>query len=130
MDTWVHAKTSIISAILVIALADNISDSLGIHIYQESECINSREVWVSTFTNFASRLLVSLTFILLIMILPIETAVACSLIWGLALLAFLSYIIARARGVSPWQAMGEHIGIAVLVIAMSHFIGKAIVAKF
>jgi len=26
--------------------------------------------------------------------------------------------------------MGEHIGIAVLVIAMSHFIGKAIVAKF
>jgi hypothetical protein len=58
MDTLTHPKVGIIGALLVIALADNMSDSFGIHFYQESECVGKREVWLSTFTNFFTRLLV------------------------------------------------------------------------
>ena len=89
-----HAKLSIISGILLIALADNISDSVGIHIYQESECIQTKEIWISTLSNFMTRLLVSLSFIPLVIFLPIGLAVVCAIILGLLLLAIISYTIA------------------------------------
>ena len=130
LDTMAHPKLGIIGGILIIALADNISDSLGIHVYQESECITRREVWISTFTNFLARFLVSLTFILLVTILPINWAVTCAIIWGLTLLGILSYSIARAEEVNPYVAMFEHIAIAVIVIALSHIAGRWAIIHF
>jgi len=124
-----HAKLSIIGAMLVIALADNISDSAGIHIYQESECVETREIWLSTFTNFLTRLLVSLTFISLIFFLPIDAAVIYSIVWGLLLLAVMSYFIARDKKINPYLAIFEHLGIAIMVIMGSNFAGKLIISK-
>jgi len=129
LRTGEYAKLSIIGGMLVIALADNISDSVGIHIYQESECIDTRETWISTFSNFITRLLVSLTFIFLVLILPLNTAVVCSIAWGLLLLAVMSYIIAKDRGIKPFSAMFEHISIAVIVIMASNFVGKLMLSK-
>ena len=85
LNTLAHPKPTIIGSILLIALADNISDSVGIHIYQESECIANHEVWISTVTNFLTRLFVSLTFVFLVVFLPMNLAVLFSTIWGLAL---------------------------------------------
>jgi len=129
LRTGVHAKISIISAMLIIALADNISDSLGIHIYQESECIEPKEVWLSTFSNFITRVLVSTTFILLVLFLPINMAALLSVIWGLLLLALMSYLIAKDRHVSPYIAMFEHIIIAVVLITASNFVGEIVIGK-
>jgi len=130
LDTLKQSKLSIIAGILVIALADNISDSLGIHMYQESECLNGREVWFSTCTNFLIRLLVSLTFVLIVSFLPIPLMVLCAVTWGLALLAGMSYVIARNRGVNPFQSIFEHLSIAVIVIIASHFVGRWIIHSF
>ena len=130
LDTLAHPKISIISGILVIALADNIADSFGIHIYQESECINEREVWLSTLTNFLTRVFVSATFILLVAALPINLAVICSIVWGMALLAVMSYTIAKKRNVSVFKALFEHLAIATFVIIASHLIGKTIISRF
>ena len=66
LDKLAHPQLSIITGILIIAVADNIADSAGIHIYQESECLGSKEVWFSTLSNFLTRILVSLAFIFLI----------------------------------------------------------------
>lgn len=114
---------------LVIALADNISDSVGIHIYQESECLETKEIWFSTLTNFLTRILVSLSFILLVLVLPMNTAVILSIIWGLLLLAAISYIIAKDRKINPYLAMLEHITIAIIVIIASDFVGKFIISR-
>ena len=130
LDTLTSPKMSIISSILVIALVDNIADSLGIHVYQESECITEKEVWFSTMTNFLARVLVSATFILLVALLPIKIAVLSSVGWGLFLLAVLSYTIAKNREISPYRAMIEHISIAVFVVIGSHFLGEFIISKF
>lgn len=130
LDTMANAKLSIIGGILAIALADNIADSTGIHVFQESECIDKREVWFSTFTNFSARLLVSLTFVFLIVVLPIKVAVFCSIIWGLALLTFLTYTISKGRQANPYSAILEHIIIAGFVIVASHFVGKWVIGKF
>ena len=130
LDTMTHPKLGIIGGILVIALADNISDSLGIHVYQESECITQREVWISTCTNFLARFFVSLTFILFVAILPIHWAVVCSIAWGLSLLGILSYSIAKGEEINPYRALLEHITIAIIVISLSHFIGQWAISKF
>ena len=125
-----HPQTIIIGGILAIALADNMSDSLGIHFYQESELINHKEVWLSTLSNFFTRLLVSLTFIIWVIIFPIKLAVTFSIIWGLILLAIMSYMIAKARKVNPFMAVLEHLLIAVFVIIAGNSVGGWINSRF
>ena len=63
LDSVAHPKSSIIGSILVIALADNLSDSMGIHLYLESEHVAGKEVWLATLTNYLARLGVSLSFV-------------------------------------------------------------------
>jgi VIT1/CCC1 family predicted Fe2+/Mn2+ transporter len=130
LNTLAHPKLSIIAGILVVALADNIADSFGIHIYQESECIENKEIWFSTLSNFLTRIFVSLTFIILAAALPLNLAVLCSICWGLALLTIMSYAIAKERKVNPYSVIFEHIIIAIFVITLSHFIGRYIISKF
>jgi VIT1/CCC1 family predicted Fe2+/Mn2+ transporter len=130
LETLSHPKLSMVSAILVIALADNIADSFGIHIYQESECKGVREVWLSTLTNFLARFLVSASFILLVLALPVHIAVVCSIAWGLLLLAVMSYFIAKRRDVHPYYAVIEHITIASFIIIASRIVSKFIVRMF
>ena len=130
LDSMAHPKLSIIGALLVIALADNMSDSFGIHIYQESEHLNKKEIWLSTATNFVTRLFVSLTFILLIILLPIKLAAACSVVWGLLILTVMTYVITKQRKMNPYSAILVHILIAVFVVAASNFIGAFLITKF
>ncbi len=130
LDTLVYPKVSIIAGMLVVALADNVADSFGIHIYQESECIDNREIWFSTLSNFLTRIFVSSTFIILVALLPLNLALTCSIFWGLVLLAIMSYLIARDRKVNPYLEIFKHISIAILVIVLSHFVGMFIINKF
>jgi len=130
LNQTANAKMSIIAAILIIALADNISDSLGIHIFQESERVERKEIWLSTSTNFITRILVSLTFMLLVIFLPMHLAVISSIVWGLLLLTFLSYTVAKDEGINPSLEVIKHLGIAILVILGSDLIRRFILMKF
>jgi hypothetical protein len=78
-----NPKLSIVASLLVIAIADNISDSLGIHIYQESDLKKSEVVRANTFFNFLTRFFVILIFILLVVFLPTGYAIIFSIIWGI-----------------------------------------------
>jgi len=130
LDTLTHPKLSIVSALLVIALADNLSDTFGIHIYQESEHIGTKEVWISTLTNFSTHLLVSLTFIAMIIFLPIGPAVICSVIWGLLILTVMTYVISKQRKINPYPAILSHAIVAVVVVVASKIIGAFLIAHF
>jgi VIT1/CCC1 family predicted Fe2+/Mn2+ transporter len=126
----VNPKLTIIGSLLVIAVADNISDSLGIHIYQESDLKKPKIVTVSTFSNFLTRFLVMLVFILLVAFLPIEYSVIFSIAWGISLLAVLSYLIAKEQKVNPYLAILQHVAIAILVIVVSSFLSGWITSIF
>jgi VIT1/CCC1 family predicted Fe2+/Mn2+ transporter len=119
-----------VSGLLIVALADNLSDSLSIHIYQEAEHLEAREAFRSTLTNFVTRLLVSLTFVLLILTLPVATAALVSVIWGGLLLVALSIVIARQRLVSAVSEIGKHLVAAGAVLFLSRTIGVWIPAHF
>ena len=46
-----------------------------------------------------------------------------SVIWGLVLLASLSFFVAQAQAISPWKVIGEHLLIALCVVAITHAVG-------
>ena len=119
-------RLAVVGSILVVALADNIADSTAIHVFQESECLTTREVWASTISNFLTRFLVSLTFCFIVIFMPIKCAVPVALVWGLFLLSAMSFMIARNRKVNPYYAVLEHLVIAVGVIILSRYLGRFI----
>ncbi len=115
---------TIISALLIAALADNLTDSLSVHIYQESERLSQREAFIGTLTNFATRLALCLSFAALIVLLPSALALGAALAWGTFLLAALSWVVARARQASALSEVTKHLVVAALVILVSHLIGS------
>jgi len=127
-DAVTMPRASVITSLLVIAFADNISDSLSIHVYQESERLESRAAFRATLTNFFARLLVALSFVALVALLPSRWTVPAALVWGASLLAALSLSVARVRHVSPWIEIVKHVAIAALVIAVSRAAAAAISA--
>ena len=120
------SRASLLEALLIVALADNLTDALGIHIYQESEKLEGHHAFAATLGNFATRLAICGTFLLLVAALPAGSAVMVSLAWGLALLGLLTWLVARSRGVNPVSEVGKHLAIALAVIVMSVGIGMLI----
>ena len=119
------ARTAtIVSSLLIFAVADNISDSLSIHMYQEAEKLDERSAFRATLTNFVARLLITLSFVMITMLLAYPYAGIVALVWGFLLLTGLSYALAMERRVSPMPEIGKHLGVAVLVIAASRVIGS------
>ena len=122
-------KAGTIASLLIIAVADNISDSLSLHIYKESEGADRKEVSSDTYGNFVARLLVVLTFVALVMFLSSNLAVICASLWGLTLLTLLSVSIARAKQTYPPTEIVWHLLVAVLVIVVSTLLGDFISAR-
>ena len=122
-------RGTVITSLLIIALADNISDSLSIHVYQESENLDGRAAFGATITNFVARLLVALSFVGLVAVLPARWSVPVSLTWGLLLLAALTFFVARARSVKPWPEVLKHIAVAALVIIVSR-VAAAVISSW
>ena len=122
-----HSATVVIGGILVIAIADAMSDALGIHISEESENKHtSREIWESTATTFFSKFIFALTFIIPLILLPLYTAIIVSVLWGLSLIVLFSFYMARQHGISPYKSVIEHLVIAIFVIVVTHYIGDLV----
>jgi len=127
-DAATATKTTILGGLLIVAIADNLTDSLSIHIYQESEQLEPREAFYSTLTNFAARLLLSLSFVFLVAVLPLGVAVFASIVWGMLLLIGLTYVVARSRKLPVLPEIWKHIAVAGVVMLSSKMIGHIILA--
>ncbi len=117
-------KNGLLGALLVVGLADNIADSLGIHVYSESRVKGYSHL--HTITNYATRACVTLAFIAFVFFLPLQAALAASVAVGLSVIAALSYFIAKTHGIVPGRAVAEHVVIAVLVLIVSLLVGSSI----
>jgi dolichol kinase len=126
LDINDKSKLIVVGSLCVIALADNISDTLGIHIYQEGEFSSFKKVWRGTLSNFVARACVILVFILFVFFLPPAFAVICSILYGFSILTVVSYLVAQKRHVAPAPVIVEHIVIAILVLGLSKYISYLI----
>ena len=126
-----HAgKGPIIGALLTIAIADNISDSLGIHLYKEAEGYEGKLSLFATALSFLSRLVVSFSFIAIVLVFSISQAIPVAIVWGHLLLTLISYLINRSRKRQSVLEVLKHLLVAVSVIVLSRYAGYLIGKHF
>jgi len=126
-----HSKLVVLGGILTIAIADALSDALGIHISEESENKHSaKEIWEATGSTFFSKFIFALTFIVPVLLFELSTAIVISIIWGFSLLSILSFSIAKEQGTRPWRVVAEHLAVALVVIIITHYVGHWIASAF
>ena len=124
LHSGTHSKIVVLAGILTIAVADAFSDALGIHVSEEAENTHTaKEIWGATVVTFLTKFLFAMTFVVPVLLLSLSAAIIVNLIWGLSILTVLSYVIARSQGKPPWKIVGEHLMIAIVVIAVTHWMG-------
>jgi len=125
LHSGTQSRIVVLAGILTIAVADAFSDALGIHISEEAENIHSaKEIWGATAATFLTKFLFAMSFLVPVLFISLSAAIIVNLIWGLSILTVLSYIIARSQGKPPWKIIGEHLLIAIVVIAVTHWLGE------
>ena len=131
LHSGTQSVTAVLGGILVIAVADAMSDALGIHLAEEADPdTDHSHVWSATIMTFLTKFVFSISFAIPLLLLPLESAVIASVAWGLLVIVVLSYFLARTQGESPVSIIGEHVAIAVLVVVLSHYIGVWVAATF
>ena len=122
-----HSKQVVLAGILTIAIADAFSDSLGIHISEESKTQSTTlDIWKATITTFISKMLFALIFIIPLLLMPINSAVIVSVIIGMVILGIFSYYIGVSRNSSPIKTIIEHLLIGLVVIFLTNYLGNVI----
>ncbi len=124
LNAGTHSLAAVLGGILVIAVADAMSDALGIHLAEEADPNSTTEhIWAATVSTFLNKFVFALSFAIPLLLLPLDLAVMASVVWGMLVITVLSYFIARVQEASPIAIIVEHLAIALLVVVLSHFIG-------
>lgn len=131
LNAGTQSMVAVLGGILVVAVADAMSDALGIHIAQEADPDSTENhVWAATFWTFFTKLIVALSFALPLLWLPLQLAVAVAVSWGLLVITLLSAFLARMQRVAALPIITEHLVIAIVVVTISHYIGVWVNSAF
>lgn len=115
---------AVLGGILVIAVADAMSDALGIHLAEEADPESTHaHIWSATVATFLTKFLVAASFAVPLLWLTLQVAVIVSIVWGLIIISLLSWFLASSQQTAVWPVVLEHLGIAIAVIVISHTIG-------
>jgi VIT1/CCC1 family predicted Fe2+/Mn2+ transporter len=119
-----NSSVAVIASVLTIAIADAMSDALGIHIAEESENIHTqKEVWISTLTTFFAKFIVSSTFLIPLFLLELKTAVITNIVWGTLIMVVYNYFVGKKQEQNTWGVIFEHLFIAFLVVLVTYYLG-------
>ena len=131
LNSGTQSVTAVLGGIFVIAVADAMSDALGIHLAEEADPETSHQhVWQATIATFVTKFVFALSFSVPLLLLPLGPAVIASIAWGILVIVVLSYFLARSQDESPLFIILEHVGIAIAVVVISHLIGVWVAATF
>ena len=131
LNAGTKSLVAVLGGILVVAVADAMSDAMGIHLAQEADPDSTDEhIWAATIWTFVTKLVVALTFALPLIWFPLQLAVAIAVGWGLIIITLLSAYLARVQKVRALPVVTEHLAIAIVVVAVSHFIGVWVSSTF
>ncbi len=131
LNAATNSKLAVIGGIISIAVADSLSDSLGIHISSEAENTKSHDrIWVTTFSTFISKFFLGLSFLIPILLFGLNKGILIAVIYGLLILGIFSYYISKRNKTNPRKVIFEHVGIALIVLFLSYYLGKIIGSIF
>ena len=122
-----NSKITIIGGILIIAIADSLSDAFGIHISEEYALKEKeKNIWLATFSTLFFKFIFAITFIVPFLFLKLNSSVIIDLIWGLVLISLFSYYSAKKNRTSVKKVVFEHLLISIVVIVLTYLIGMII----
>ena len=102
LDSGTNSKLAVIGGIVTIAVADAMSDALGMHISKESDTnADKQEVWIATIVTLLTKMVMALTFLIPVLLMDLGNAIYVSVVWGLSVIVILSYILAKRSGDKP-----------------------------
>ena len=131
LHSGTRSRFVVIGGVLIIAVADAFSDALGIHVSEEFENRHTvKQIWTATIATFFSKFVFAMTFVAPVLLFELSTAIVVSVIWGFLALSALSYKISKEQDVSSWKVISEHLFIATIVIAITHYLGSWILLRF
>lgn len=126
-----ESLVAVLGGILIVAVADAMSDALGIHLAEESvPGATEARIWAATLSTFLSKLVVASSFALPLLWLPLAAAVAVSVVWGFLVISVMSIYLARRQHVAILPVVGEHLLITIGVLLVSYFIGGWVKSAF
>lgn len=131
LNAGTRSMVAVLGGILVVAVADAMSDAMGIHLAQESDPESTHEhIWAATIWTFLTKLIVALSFALPLLWFPLQLAVVISVGWGFLVITLLSAYLARIQNAPALHVVTEHVLIAIVVVAVSHYIGVWVSTAF
>jgi len=124
LHSGTHEKLAVLVGIIELAVADALSDAIGIHISEEAENKHTaHELWQSAFFTFISKFCVALSFIIPLQLFELYTAILVSVVWGALLISVFSYLMAKSQKQNPAKVIAEHVIIMLAVVILAHYIG-------
>ena len=124
LNSSTQSQFIVIGGILTIAIADSLSDAMGMHFSQESENhLSHEEIWKSTIFTLLAKFIFSIIFIIPVLFLPLNLAILVSVLMGAYLIFAISLILAREQNEDPIKVIGSHLLITFSVILIAHFVG-------
>jgi len=131
LNSSTNSKLAVLGGIIIIAIADALSDAMGIHISEESENKHThKEIWESTLSTFFSKFIFALSFVIPVLLFQLATAIVVSVIWGLLLIGVFSFYIAKRKNVSSWKIITEHLVLTIAVVLVAHVVGVVVRSVF
>lgn len=124
LESATESKFIIIAGIVSLAFADAFSDSFGIHISAEAE--GDKRVWAATFYTFFAEFFFAMLFVVPFLIFGIKEAFYASITYGLLMISFYSWVIAKKQNKNIMKTVGEHLLISVVVIIVTHYVGDLV----
>jgi VIT1/CCC1 family predicted Fe2+/Mn2+ transporter len=109
----------------MIAIADAMSDALGMHLSEESSSrvTNRRQIWESTISTFVFKFIFASIFIIPFLFFDLKIAMQICILMGLLILGIFSYYIAKKHKTNPVAVILEHVVIAIIVIILTYYVG-------
>jgi VIT1/CCC1 family predicted Fe2+/Mn2+ transporter len=127
LDAGTHSKLAVLAGILVMAVADALSDAMGMHVSAEAEMEHTtREQWETAFFTFISKLVFTLSFIVPFILFDVQLAILISIGWGLFTTLLFSSEMAKAQGQNLVKLLIQPVTITLLVVLLTYYIGDSV----
>ncbi|MEM3361979.1 MAG: hypothetical protein QXV83_01465 [Candidatus Anstonellaceae archaeon] len=121
-----RSTLAVIGGIISIAIADAFSDSLAMHISEESKSNSKKNIFLATIFTFFSKFFVALIYLPAFIIFSIELAILIDILIGFFIITLYSYLIAKQNKSSAVFTIMEHLVVAFIVILITYFVGDFI----
>jgi len=102
LSAGTRSVLAVIGGIISIAVADGLSESMGMHVSRKSEGKHPTYVLESTFATLTAKFIVTMTFAVPVILIDLSTAVMINIVWGLFLLTVLSYFVSENKKEKKW----------------------------